>query len=213
MHEKLDFGKLKHIFSQALLGFIQQHATERFKQDFAFRYFLKGSENSLPKTHKVNEIQILKAKAEQVLKERITFRHGEKNDNDRILYFTQVVLSSGITIGEHESVSKTYAKKKAVKNAVRYVMGKEAETPEFQRFAEKKQISDNEKALQEKAERQKQHDAFITKKGEKRIRVRMEKKVLAKEREYQRLLNKKITRVEQKNNCPKRQNFERVERS
>lgn len=191
IHEKLDSNKLKHVFTYALLGFIQQNATEEFKQDFAFRYFLKGTENSLPKSHRINEVQALKAKTKEVLSERISFINTHEIVDQKTLYKTQVLLTSGGVIGEHESVSKTYAKKKAVKNAFRYVLEKEAATPEYQRFAEKKQISDNEKVLREKAERQKQHEAFITKKKVRRTRVKAEKKALAQEREFQRVLTKK----------------------
>jgi hypothetical protein len=191
LHPNLDSEKLKHVFAHALLGFIYLHATSAAKQAFAFRYFLNDSAHLLPKTHRLNEVHILKAKAQQVLNERIALQHHKINSDGIVLYNTKVFLTSGQQIGEHQSISETYARKKAVKNALKHLLNLEAQTPEYQQLMAKKTIAENEKIARQKAEKQKEHKARMEEKQKERAILKQQKRKEAQEREIARLLNKR----------------------
>lgn len=191
VREGMDFNKLKHVFTQALLGFIYLHGTDDFKQEFVYRYFLKDSEHLLPKAHRMNQVLVLKAKAAQVLDEKVKMKHERADDGESVMYTTQVLLSTGEVIGSHSSKSSTYARKKAVKNALKHVLEIEAATPKFQEIAEKQAVRDTEAAKRAKAERQKEHLERMESKRIKRAAVKEQKKQEALEREIKRVLNKK----------------------
>ncbi len=182
---------LKHIFAQAYLGFLFQHATEGFLEKTAFKYFLKDSEKFLPKVASLNPIQVLKAKAYQVLGQKVKFVHLNSESDRKEMFTTQVLLHLEGIIAEHSSVSKMYAKKKAIKNATKYVLDKEAETSQYKLFITKNNVTEQEKTNRIKAEKHKKHLTLIEEKRLKREAEKEIKRVEAKEKEIRRLLNKK----------------------
>jgi hypothetical protein len=189
--ESIDINKIKHFFALGYLGFVYQHCTETFIEETAVKYFLKGSEQYLPKTVALNPIQILKAKAEQVLNQKIKVISSQTKADGIYLYTYQVTASIDGLIGSHTSKSEIYAKKKAIKNALTYVLNKEAMSPAYQSLTEKRKLIAAEKLIRDKALKQKQHEAFIKEKHDKRAIEKELKRLEAKEREYRRVLNKK----------------------
>lgn len=97
----------------------------------------------------------MQAKTGQVLDDRIKLIHSEEIITNQVFYITEVLLSSDKVIGSHRSVSKVYANKKAVKDALKYVLDVEAQTPAFQLFEQKKAVANEQQQLREKAEKQK----------------------------------------------------------
>ncbi|WP_255065619.1 cell envelope integrity protein TolA [Lacihabitans sp. LS3-19] len=190
LHPSLKLENLKHIFALSYLGFLYENAQKEYIKEISLKYFINTSEHFLPKVHALNTIEILKAKAEEILKQKITFLHSSIETENQVLFKTQVLLNLTGPIAEHSSVSQLYAKKKAIKIALKYILEKEAEKPEYKIFIEKQKIAEEEKQKREKAEKQKKHLAFIKEKREKREIEKEIKRKEAKEREIRRVLNK-----------------------
>jgi hypothetical protein len=187
-HESVEIHKIKHVFALGYLGFVFQYCSVTFIEQTAVKYFLDGNEQYLPKTVAVNPIQILKAKAEQVLKQKIKIIETHLSDN---LHNVVISVNLNGVIASHSSKSKLYAKKKAIKLALAYVLDKESESPEFKVFEEKKEIAEAEKQIREKALKQQKHYAFIKEKHDARAIEKERKRLEGKEREIRRVLNKK----------------------
>lgn len=186
IHSKLDFEKLKHIFALAYLGFVKKHCSAEFIEKTAYEFFIKPNGHYIPKVVSVNAIEMLKAKAEQILKGKVKIIQSEKDN----LKTCQILLQNGLLIGEHQSISKLYAKKKAVKNALKYVLEAESESPAFKAMILKQKLLEAEKAKKEKALKQKKHQAYIEQKRIKRLEIKEIKRTEAKERDIRRTINK-----------------------
>jgi hypothetical protein len=187
LHQNLDYKNLKHVFANAYLGFVHQHGTEAFVRASIHQYFLKDSDHLLPKAISQNLILILKSKVDEVLSEKIKII----NDADNELFRSKVVLSSGIIIGEHSSKSKVYAKKRAIKLALKYVLEIEAQRPEIIAFNEKQKLREQEQKNRQKAENIKVHDALMQTKKAERLAINKANKEKAEAKETNRILNKK----------------------
>lgn len=190
MHKPELIESHKHIFTLAYLGFLAEHATTDYQIETANALFLQANNQSMPKTTGINLVQLLKAKADQICGQKIKIRYEQTSVEDKVLHITQVCLTSGDVIGRHESVSKLYSKKKALKLAMLHLLDMEAKTPAFQEMAKKQEEAERLKKEREKAEKAKKHLAFLQQKQETRTKIRQEKKQEAKEREIQRNLNK-----------------------
>ena len=186
----INLDKIKHIFSLAYLGFIYQHGEENLLKETALKYFLNTTNHLLPKSVVLNQIQALKIKAKQVLDKKIKILQFEEINENQVLFTTEIVTDSEEVIGQHKSVSQTYAKEKAIKNALRYISAKEEESVERQNFIIKKGEETKKELDEAKAKKNKIHIAFIE---EKRLKREVEKEIknkAAKEREIRRVLNK-----------------------
>lgn len=106
------------------------------------------------------------------------------------VFTCKVFNDSKNVLGEHRSVSETYAKKKAVKLALKQVLEIEAQNPEHQALIARNKLVANEKLIRKKSLKQKKHDALIVEKKANRLIKKEKIRIEAKEREFKRTLNK-----------------------
>jgi hypothetical protein len=193
-----DFKSQKHIFTAGLLGFLYENATEEYNQSFISKYFLAETNKILPKTNALNIIQILQAKAEQILKQKVKIVFTNENTGVDKVFITKVLLSLGEMIGQHSSKSEVYSKKKAIKQALDYLLKIESESPIFKSMEARKLAEETRKKNTDKKHLAIKHKQFLQEKAEKRkLEVEIKNKE-AKEREYNRLLNKKNLKLGEK---------------
>lgn len=106
------------------------------------------------------------------------------------VFTCKVFTDSKNVLGEHSSLSETYAKKKAIKLALKQVLEIEAQKPEHQALIARNKLVANEKLIREKSLKQKKHDALIVEKKANRLIKKEKIRIEAKEREFKRTLNK-----------------------
>jgi hypothetical protein len=186
-----DFKTQKHIFTAAFLGFLYENASEEYIHTFIAKHFLADSSAIIPKTNSVNIIQILQAKAEQIIKQKVKIEYTNEKTSLGKIFTTKVLISSEEIIGHHISKSEIYAKKKAIKLALDYLLKIESESELFKSIQARKLTEETRKKNTDKKLMAFKHQQFLEEKREKRkLEVEIKTKE-AKEREFNRLLNKK----------------------
>jgi hypothetical protein len=193
-----DFKTQKHIFTAGFLGFLYENATEEYNQAFIFKHFLADSKAIIPKTNSINLIQILQAKAEQIIKQKVKIEYSKEKLNGDNTFIVKVLLNQGEIIGQHASKSEIYAKKKAIKLALDYLLKIESESPIFKSMEARKLSEETRKKNTNKKQIAINHQQFLQEKAEKRKLAVEIKTKEAKEREYNRLLNKKNLKLGEK---------------
>ncbi len=193
-----DYKGQKHIFAAAFFGFLYENATDEYCTSFINKYFILRSDNFLPKTQSINIIQILQAKAEQVIKEKIKLVYTQKGEKENSLFGCSIYTKTDTLIAQHESKSATYAKKKAIKLALNYLLTIERESPTFKAMEARLLAEESRKKSIQKKLIQVNHQQFLQEKAEKRKLAVEIKRKEAKEREYKRLLNKKNLKLGEK---------------
>ena len=144
-----DTEKHKHIFVYALLGFIIENCDKKTIKDFIFSNFLSGKEHLLPGSfNKTGIIAQCNYFAKILYKQKIQITIKGKKDTG----YTVNVLAGSRLISKAESKSYKYARKKALKNALKKMSNTLA-----QKYFTTETYKYNKKILTEKQLIEKEH--------------------------------------------------------
>lgn len=182
----IDIKKIKHIFTFAYLGFVCLYCKSTFTEKMAQKYFL--SKLNIISNKPKNLIFVLQSKANELLGNKVKFEYFQTESG---LFLTNIFTPNGQIIGFHESKSKVYSKKKAIKIAIKYLLEIESNTEKYKLFEQLSKENKNAVKQQIKVDNQVKHEAFIQEKREKRFEIKSNKQKEAIKKDIKRTLNKK----------------------
>lgn len=150
-----DLPNQKHIFANAILGYISEHTSEDKLEEFIFHHFIEPNDAILPKTHLFqNPWQQLQFLGKQYSGLSPKILHSV---NEEKLNIFEIRLNNE-TISSSQSISYKYARKKAIRLGLKYIAEQEEKKllndPKFLVFEkqmdEKKQLEiEKNKAIKE----------------------------------------------------------------
>ncbi|MBO4234447.1 hypothetical protein FO675_09105 [Riemerella anatipestifer] len=190
--EDADIATHRHIFVYALFGYLYENGDEQCLKDFITREIILPNDHLLPENHKSRnrwDQLIFLCKQQYDKKPKLEYQLTEHGHEFRITLGEK-------TLGSHSSIGYKYAKKKAVKEAIRFVSSQIEE-----KLRQDEGYLLNEKLLQEKkaqeiaeakAEKQRKH---LAKNEDHAARMR-EKRKLAKQKAQEE--DKKRREIKQK---------------
>lgn len=116
---KVAIDTQKHIFAYAFFGFVYDNATDEQLQEFIFQQIIKVNDHHLPSNYKhKNYWDQLLFLCKQQLESKPKLLLTENSDKTQVV----TINLNGETIGQHSSISFKYAKKKAIKVALDFVL-------------------------------------------------------------------------------------------
>jgi hypothetical protein len=185
----------KHIFVYAVLGYIIENATEEQLEHFIFNQFIKSADHLLPNNykHKNQWDQLLfMCKQHFDKKPQVAF----ELDTNKINH-VQISVSNEV-LSKCSSISFKYAKKKAIKEALKMVATiietQLLHSDEFKENEAKRIQEATNKALELKNQKQEQHLERIKKHAEKMAERRRIAKIEAELQDKKRKQAKQIVK-------------------
>lgn len=192
---KVAIATQKHVFAYAFFGFVYDNATEEQLQEFIFHQIIKVNDHHLPSNYKHKNYwdQLLFLCKQQFdYKPKLTLT--ENSDKTQEV----TIVLNGETIGQHVSISFKYAKKKAIKLALDFVLKNIEEklksNPTYLENEQQKKAKELELLQKQKLEKQEKHTARNLAHQEKMSVKREVKKRQAQEDDRKRRLAKETAK-------------------
>ncbi len=179
-----------HIFVYALLGFVYQYADEKHLLRFIYRNFLESTEHLMPGKIKNKDTW---GQCQYLSKMFYNSLPVLKTEKTKEQYLCQVRVDD-VSIGEHQSKSQLYARKKAIKKALLHIAAEQNKqwdnNPMVLEIRQKIEKQAAEKLAREKAEKLKAYREKQRKRTEETLKRKQARKAEAQKKDEQRRKSK-----------------------
>ncbi len=176
----------RHVFVYALLGFVYQHAEEKHLLRFIYSNFLASTEHLMPGKSKSVDIWSQCLYVSKMFYNELPTLKIEENAGEYICH----VMINEQSIAQHKSKSKTYARKKAIKNALLHIVEQQNRmwdnNPIMIELREKREKREAEKLAKEKALKLKAYREKQKKRSEIAHKRKQERKAINQQKDLER---------------------------
>ncbi len=168
--------KNRHIFAYALMGFVYQYAEEKHLLRFIYGNFLASTEHLIPGKAKNTDIWSQCIYIAKMFYNETPALKVEKLEEG----YSCCVTVNEECIAQHESKSEAYARKKAIKKALLYIVDQHNKilnnNPIIREIRQKRKKQEAEKLAKERALKLKAYREKQQERAEKALKRRLERK-------------------------------------